>query len=72
MNSDHCADCGRPLSWIEISFGRPFDPVCGRCIRARRAADPISAAVDSIQEIEADPQLLEAVQTVCAASGCAW
>lgn len=35
--SERCGDCGKDLTWIEIAFGRIFDPVCGACLIRRRA-----------------------------------
>lgn len=35
-SSVRCGDCGQGLTWIEIAFGRFFDPVCGACLLKRR------------------------------------
>lgn len=34
--SERCGTCGYGLTWIEIAFGQIGDPVCGRCLKARR------------------------------------
>lgn len=36
--SVRCDDCGRSLTWIEIAFGRLYDPCCGRCLMNREEA----------------------------------
>jgi len=43
-----CGDCGRGLTWIEIAFGRAFDPVCGACLIKRRAAQEPRINLDTL------------------------